>query len=324
MCKEMGNGTGTEMKMGFALSTFSLLMLVLGVTIITANGFLIYSIIQSRKSLNWKRYACRLNLTISDLLCGFVLILSVVGYYNSCIEFLQTVMGLEMCMNVKLTIFNYGLAVGIQYMALQNPLYYATQFRVKIIVRIIIVIWVTVVLYSVVKNFVTCHFSIAYHMVFVSIDFMAVGVSLAINSFFYWKVYTIVMANKKQHYQCRCSSSDILTSEDKCPSTKFDYQPVITLGVQLATYIATGVPMLLFLLFIFVNLLDGINSSPSTSEPIVFVWWFVRAAVDPVIFLVQEKRLMQNRKKSLSANSNSSSVDSQEGDQVVCIKYCCF
>lgn len=279
-------------------------MLLFGTTILFINGLLIKVVYSQRRCLNWKRFACITNLAISDVVCGAVLMIrGVTDLTCNASHLLDVIFGLEVCASIIMTIFNYDCQLFIQYLAIKKPLFYHTKLTLTNILLFIGILWFIIVSYSAFKFILTIWVNWDHVALFSTmVDVVAMGLSLIFNSMFYSFVLRVAANRRKEILDRRQLSDKLSSSSTKSDSTPVikqsifhQYNSVITLGIQLITYISTICPLFVYWSYSSMYAMstsENLNISGELINSILESFYFVRAILDPLIFLFRERHLL--------------------------------
>lgn len=280
---------------------------IIGTMMVVINGILIRALYCHRRNLNWKRFACILNLAISDFICGVVLMVRGLtdlsnNSYMGCI--LDEFLNLEVCASIIMTILNYDCELCVQYLAIKKPLFYHTKLTLTRILFVIFILWALILSYTVVKiGLEFSSYSEGASFIFKYIDLTAMGLSLIFNSVFYSYLLKVVAQKRKESINRRrqsekisiklsTSSSESDTSNISRQNIFVDYNTVITMGIQLVTYISTICPLFIYWIYSSIYGYDNFDTGRKVIDVVFESFWFVRAILDPLTFLLRERRLL--------------------------------
>lgn len=282
---------------------------VIGTMMLLMNGLLITTIYSQRRHLNWKRFACILNLAVSDFICGVVLtvrgVTDLTCTKSTCpLQLLDKMLGMEVCVSIIMTILNYNCQLYIQYLAIKKPLFYHTKVTVTNLLKVIGVLWIGLLLYTTFKVVMTFwSYWAGVDIFFTILDAVAMGFSLFFNSMSYSYVLRIAAQKRKEILNRRSiklsTSTSSCSESDTAPVIKLSvfsqYNSIITLGIQLITYIATITPLFIYWAYssiYSISVYEPINVNGKTANAVLESFWFVRAILDPLTFLIRERQLL--------------------------------
>lgn len=269
--------------------------LIIGLFMVILNGLLIKALYSQQRCLNWKRFACILNLSISDFICGTILFSRGINDLIIPKDFLDGILNLEICASIFMTILNYDCQLSVQYLAIKKPIYYRTSVSLSKILMVIALLWITILSYTGIKLiFVFDEIWGESGIFFKSVDITAMGLSLIFNTVFYSFVLRVTTQKRRESITRRRLSDKLSISSTESESAPvirqsifYQYNSVITMGLQLVTYISTISPLFVYWIYSSIYSVDHQELSD------VFVsFWFVRGILDPLTFLLRERRLL--------------------------------
>lgn len=275
--------------------------LILALSNLTINTIFLVLLFQKRSTLKWKRYWFVVNLSVSDITVGIILIsLAIISLINTSnnamVLFLKALIIGPLIINV----LSYSGGLWLQYHAVRRPLQYKTRLSTSELKFIIFLIWFTVYLYTAIKWIIVYHFPDTLKAISV-VQFSFMVLVFFTNIFVYIYIMRVAVVQKNLHRtsvelkmsdknQISCRKTSNASYKNKV-SFGNKYYFAVTLGFSLCLLFVAILPLGVYW---YMEIMRGriMLLSNDLVKEIVFICYYSRTVLDPLIHLYREPKLL--------------------------------